>query len=182
MSYDMTLGNAGYGFGGSSGLGGWLGNLGNAWQSGLSNNLRMATDLYNFTNKSLTDPSAVDAKIAQNVTAQEQLQRDRTRAYNDNQMMNLAMRLNSGTSANDLLNRPNTQSQVNQLTQVAPQPVNQTPTGTQTTPYAQQQNIGPYRTGYQMPQNNQQVQFTPQLLQQMLSAPNVNNVLSYAMK
>lgn len=172
MSYDMTLGAAGYGFGGSSGLGGWLGNIGNAWQSGLSNNLRMATDLYNFTNKSLVDPSAVNAKIAQNNAIQEQQQLSKTQNFLENQALNALIATNSGMTLNDLLNRPNTQSVLNQQTQVGQQPVNQSPATTNTTAYAQQQNIGPYRTGYQFaPQSNALAVNQPNFLQQMLMAP-----------
>lgn len=172
MSYDMTLGAAGYGFGGSSGLGGWLGNIGNAWQSGLSNNLRMATDLYNFTNKSLVDPSAVNAKIAQNNAIQEQQQLSKTQNYLENQALNALIATNSGMTLNDLLNRPNTQSVLNQQTQVGQQPVNQSPATTNTTAYAQQQNIGPYRTGYQFaPQSNALAVNQPNFLQQMLMSP-----------
>lgn len=174
MSYDMTLGAAGYGFGGSSGLGGWLGNIGNAWQSGLSNNLRMATDLYNFTNKSLVDPSAVNAKIAQNNAIQEQQQLAKTQNYLENQALNALIATNSGMTLNDLLNRPNTQSVLNQQTQVGQQPVNQSPSTTNTTAYAQQQNIGPYRTGYQFaPQSNALANNQANFLQQMLAAPGV---------
>ena len=172
MSYDMTLGAAGYGFGGSSGLGGWLGNIGNAWQSGLSNNLRMATDLYNFTNKSLVDPSAVNAKIAQNNAIQEQQQLSKTQNFLENQALNALIATNSGMTLNNLLNRPNTQSVLNQQTQVGQQPVNQSPATTNTTAYAQQQNIGPYRTGYQFsPQSNALAVNQPNFLQQMLMAP-----------
>lgn len=172
MSYDMTLGAAGYGFGGSSGLGGWLGNIGNAWQSGLSNNLRMATDLYNFTNKSLVDPSAVNAKIAQNNAIQEQQQLSKTQNYLENQALNALIATNSGMTLNDLLNRPNTQSVLNQQTQVGQQPVNQSPATTNTTAYAQQQNIGPYRTAYQFaPQSNALASNQTNFLQQMLMAP-----------
>ena len=172
MSYDMTLGAAGYGFGGSSGLGGWLGNIGNAWQSGLSNNLHMATDLYNFTNKSLVDPSAVNAKIAQNNAIQEQQQLSKTQNFLENQALNALIATNSGMTLNDLLNRPNTQSVLNQQTQVGQQPVNQSPATTNTTAYAQQQNIGPYRTGYQFaPQSNALAVNQPNFLQQMLMAP-----------
>lgn len=172
MSYDMTLGAAGYGFGGSSGLGGWLGNIGNAWQSGLSNNLRMATDLYNFTNKSLVDPSAVNAKIAQNNAIQEQQQLSKTQNFLENQALNALIATNSGMTLNDLLNRPNTQSVLNQQTQVGQQPVNQSPATTNTTAYAQQQNIGPYRTGYQFaPQSNALASNQTNFLQQMLMAP-----------
>ena len=169
MSYDMTLGAAGYGFGG---LGGWLGNIGNAWQSGLSNNLRMATDLYNFTNKSLVDPSAVNAKIAQNNAIQEQQQLSKTQNFLENQALNALIATNSGMTLNDLLNRPNTQSVLNQQVQVGQQPVNQSPSTTNTTAYAQQQNIGPYRTGYQFaPQSNALAVNQPNFLQQMLMAP-----------
>lgn len=172
MSYDMTLGAAGYGFGGSSGLGGWLGNIGNAWQSGLSNNLRMATDLYNFTNKSLVDPSAVNAKIAQNNAIQEQQQLSKTQNFLENQALNALIATNSGMTLNDLLNRPNTQSVLNQQVQVGQQPVNQSPSTTNTTAYAQQQNIDPYRTGYQFaPQSNALAVNQPNFLQQMLMAP-----------
>ena len=176
MSYDMTLGAAGYGLGGSSGLGGWLGNLGNAWQNGLSNNLRLATDLYNFTNKSLTDPSAVNAMVSANLVKDQNNQSQYTDAWYENQMKNAMMRSFDGKTLNDILQNPgygvvNSQSNTNQQAQVQAQPVNQAPSQTTTTAYAQQQGLGPYRTGYQLAQPQNTELAGSGLLQQMLQAP-----------
>lgn len=186
MSYDMTLGNGGYGLGGSSGLGGFLGNLGNAWQSGLSNNLRMATDLYNFTNKSLTDPSYINAIIGKNNVAQQQNQSQFTDLYYENQMKNALMQAMDGKTLRDFFQSPqqggavvNTQSANNQVAQTQTQPVNKTPSSTTTTAYAQQQQLGPYRSGYQFaqPQNTQP---NPTLVQQMMSSPQAQRLFNYS--
>lgn len=158
MSYDMTLGNAGYGFGGGSGLSGWLGNIGNGWQNSWHNNMRFATDLYNFTDRNLLAPSALNAKIGQNNVLQQQNQAQYQDLVNHNEMWGKAHRLSSGNTALDLVNQQAANTQ-NLGAQQYVSPVNNAPSTTTTTPYGVAHGISHYGpVTFSAPTNSQQLQ------------------------
>ena len=106
MAYDMTLGNVGYGFGGGSGLGGFLGNLGNAWHDGWHNNMRFATDLYNFQDQNAVRPSQVMAHVGANNVAIQDNQRQYQDLVTHNSMWNLNNQQSAGLTANTMSNTP----------------------------------------------------------------------------